>query len=83
MKIFSPRRLLAAALVFVAVGPAHRSGLAATETVIHRFVGSDGKSPLGRLTIGPDGTLYGTTHGGGKGVLYGTAYIGYSNSGEV
>lgn len=35
-----------------------------TETVLHRFVGLDGRYPAARL-IGVDGTFYGTTEGGG------------------
>ena len=39
-----------------------------TFTVIHDFAGSpsDGSSPSGRLTLGPDGLLYGTCEGGGE-----------------
>ena len=40
---------------------------------IHVFNGSDGQTPIGGLTLGPDGTLYGTTYYGGPngaGVLF-------------
>ncbi|MFZ0314765.1 MAG: choice-of-anchor tandem repeat GloVer-containing protein [Candidatus Korobacteraceae bacterium] len=33
-------------------------------TPIYKFSGTDGLSPLGRLTFGPDGSLYGTTYAG-------------------
>jgi uncharacterized repeat protein (TIGR03803 family) len=47
-----------------------------TETVIHNFPDSadDGQGPLGGVLFGPDGTLYGTTEGGGGGHEYGTVY---------
>lgn len=34
-------------------------------SVIHSFSGPDGASPMAALTEGPDGSLYGTTAGGG------------------
>jgi uncharacterized repeat protein (TIGR03803 family) len=38
-----------------------------TEIVIHSFSGPDGSSPFGRLLLNADGSLYGTTTGGGTG----------------
>ncbi len=43
------------------------------ETVIHRFIGSDGEMPLADLTFDSAGNIYGTTFGGGNdgnGVIY-------------
>ncbi len=37
------------------------------ETVIHSFTGPDGSLPNGRLQLGPNRVLYGTTDGGGAG----------------
>jgi uncharacterized repeat protein (TIGR03803 family) len=37
-----------------------------TETVLHAFELSDGAAPVGGLTLGVDGTLYGTTSAGGS-----------------
>jgi len=34
-------------------------------TILHKFNGSDGESPNG-VTVGPDGTIYGTTQYGGQ-----------------
>ena len=34
-------------------------------TVLHAFSGSDGSCPQGRVIVGPDGALYGTTSAGG------------------
>jgi len=34
-------------------------------TTLHQFRGADGHAPSGPLTVGTDGTLYGTTRGGG------------------
>jgi uncharacterized repeat protein (TIGR03803 family) len=36
-------------------------------TVLHRFTGLDGHSPLGELTLTSDHTIYGTTFSGGTG----------------
>ena len=50
-----------------------RSGHGWTFNPIYRFKGgSDGSYPYARVVLGPDGTLYGTTGGGGSG--YGTVY---------
>lgn len=38
---------------------------AQTLTVLHSFSGPDGAAPWAGLAVGPDGTLYGTTFGGG------------------
>jgi uncharacterized repeat protein (TIGR03803 family) len=42
-------------------------------TVLHRFSGSDGASPLGESFRGAEGTLFGTTVGGGT-YGYGTVW---------
>jgi uncharacterized repeat protein (TIGR03803 family) len=34
-------------------------------TLLHTFNGQDGAAPVGNLTFGPDGKLYGTTSIGG------------------
>lgn len=42
-------------------------------TVLHAFMLSDGALPMARVVLGPDGSLYGTTNGGGphqQGVVY-------------
>jgi uncharacterized repeat protein (TIGR03803 family) len=44
-------------------------------TVLHQFVNTDGALPSANLTIGPDGSLYGTTVGSGP-----TAEAWYSKS---
>ena len=41
-----------------------RAGSGWIMTPLYRFSGPDGLSPHGRLTFGPDGTLYGTTYAG-------------------
>ena len=49
------------------------SGVAqtATYTVLHTFTGNpDGAEPYGALTIAKNGTLYGTTYGGGPNLCY-------------
>jgi hypothetical protein len=38
-----------------------------TATLVYAFQGSDGCGPVSDLTVGPAGTLYGTTAGGGTG----------------
>jgi uncharacterized repeat protein (TIGR03803 family) len=52
-----------------ALTPPASSGGAWTQTVLHNFTGSpdDGYAPLSGVTVGPDGTLYGTTEDGGSG----------------
>jgi uncharacterized repeat protein (TIGR03803 family) len=53
--------------VFTLVPPAE-SGKSWTETVLYRFAGGvDGAQPIGGVTIGPDGALYGATYRGGMG----------------
>jgi uncharacterized repeat protein (TIGR03803 family) len=52
-----------------------------TETVLHSFNASDGFVPLGTLSIGSDGALYGVTELGGtgsRGVAYRLAFNGTS-----
>ncbi len=45
------------------------------ETILHSFTGSpDGAQPEGGFVMGADGTLYGTTFGGGNAAGYGTVY---------
>ena len=45
-----------------------RSGSSWVLTPLYTFLGgSDGANPLARVTIGPDGSLYGTTNSGGTG----------------
>lgn len=56
-----------------------RSGQGWTLNTIHAFEPSngDGKTPLGGVVIGPDGTLFGTTYSGGTGcygMVCGTVY---------
>jgi uncharacterized repeat protein (TIGR03803 family) len=36
-------------------------------SIVHSFVGTDGSIPLGEMTVGRDGKLYGTTSQGGQG----------------
>jgi uncharacterized repeat protein (TIGR03803 family) len=48
---------------FMWAGVAH----AATLTTVASFDGSNGSAPVGALVAAPDGTLYGTTSGGGTG----------------
>jgi len=46
-----------------------------TERVLYSFTGgTDGGNPRGRLIVGPNGALFGTTEGGGT-AGYGTAYM--------
>lgn len=45
--------------------PPAQPGGAWVEAVVHSFADTDGSSPAGRLQLGPDGSLYGTTSGGG------------------
>jgi len=42
-------------------------------TTLYSFSGPDGSSPMARVMIGPDGTLYGTTYYGGS-AGYGVVY---------
>lgn len=50
--------------------PPKAPGGAWTETILHTFgaVAGDGFEPMGPLTVGPGGTLYGTTYYGGQNV---------------
>ena len=50
--------------------PPTASGGAWTETILHTFgeVSGDGFEPMAPLTMGPGGTLYGTTYYGGADV---------------
>ena len=41
-----------------------RAGAGWITTPLYKFNGGDGLSPLGRVSFGPDGTLYGTTYAG-------------------
>jgi uncharacterized repeat protein (TIGR03803 family) len=46
-----------------------------TETVLYSFRGgNDGAGPTGDLIMDPNGVLYGTTHGGGRGCGCGTVF---------
>ena len=51
---------------------------AGTFFTLHKFSGPDGMYPLGGLTLGPDGNLYGTTNGtnkkGASGAVYGNIF---------
>jgi uncharacterized repeat protein (TIGR03803 family) len=47
-------------------GIVFRIALDGTETILHAFKGKDGAYPSSRVTLGPDGTLYGTTSIGGR-----------------
>jgi len=49
------------------VSPPAVAGDPWTEQVVYSFSGPDGSSPFGRLLLGPNGVLYGTTSGGGAG----------------
>ena len=54
--------------VFQLIPPAEAGGTW-TETLLYEFAGgSDGAQPLGGVTVGPDGALYGATVRGGTGV---------------
>jgi len=46
-------------------GVAFKIDTAGQETILHTFAGVDGKRPSSPLTIGPDGSFYGTTFTGG------------------
>jgi uncharacterized repeat protein (TIGR03803 family) len=59
-------------VVFSLTPPASQGG-AWTETVLHSFNGSDGEYPYAGVSIGGDGTLYGTTAGSGT-TPHGTVY---------
>src|SRR3954469_10934461 len=51
-----------------------RSGSGYSESILYTFKGgaNDGANPSGNLAIAPDGTIFGTTEGGGvgNGVVY-------------
>jgi hypothetical protein len=56
-------RRMACGTVFELIAPASPGG-AWTERIIHKFAGTatqDGAQPKGGLSVGPDGTMYGTT----------------------
>jgi hypothetical protein len=55
----------ALSLSLFAVCTASMSGQAQTFAVLHTFIGQDGANPSAGVTIGGDGTLYGTTQSGG------------------
>jgi uncharacterized repeat protein (TIGR03803 family) len=48
-------------------GTVFKLSMDGTLTVLHSFEGADGLEPLGPVTWGPDGRLYGTTQYGGAG----------------
>ena len=53
--------------VFELIPPAS-SGGAWTERTVHKFAGAGaGRFPAGGLSVGSNGTIYGTTEQGGKG----------------
>jgi hypothetical protein len=57
------------------LSPPQVSGGAWTETILHSFTGgSDGGYPIGGLTVGPDGTIYGTGSYSGIANNSGTAF---------
>jgi hypothetical protein len=45
-----------------------------TETIIHRFGGTDGSAPFGELTIGAKGRIYGVTYAGGTSCACGVVF---------
>jgi uncharacterized repeat protein (TIGR03803 family) len=51
-------------VVFELVPPSSQGGTW-TEVILHNFDGSDGNEPYAGVTMGPEGTLYGTTVFGG------------------
>ena len=53
-----------------------------TETVLFSFSGPDGSSPFGRLLLDKNGSLYGTTSGGGASQT-GTVFMLTPQSGDV
>ena len=65
--------------------PPTASGGAWTETLLHNFgeVSGDGTEPMGPLTVGPGGVLYGTTYYGGTGVCYTSGGVLTSGCGTV
>lgn len=53
-----------------------RAGRRDTETVLHDFGGAkDGKYPAAPVTLGIDGTVYGTAGGGGNGCSHGCGIV--------
>ena len=56
-------------------GIVFKIGADARESLVYAFKGKkDGASPFGDLTIGPDGSIYGTTQSGGASCGCGTVY---------
>ncbi|MGA8576983.1 MAG: choice-of-anchor tandem repeat GloVer-containing protein [Candidatus Cybelea sp.] len=45
-----------------------------TETIVHRFSGSNGSGPYGELTIGAKGHIYGVTYAGGTSCACGVVF---------
>lgn len=48
-------------------GAVFRCSAAGACSIVHQFSGPDGTDPVGKLTKGKDGTIYGVTFGGGPG----------------
>jgi hypothetical protein len=58
---------LFAAMIATALGPCPAAHAAPKYKVLHSFSGGDGSGPYSGVIIGQDGSLYGTTVGGGTG----------------